>query len=753
MSEQRDGLRNPYVGPVPFESKDKDLFFGRDEESEMLLSLVISERIVVFYAPSGAGKSSLLNARLIPRLNEKKYTVLPSVRVGGDLPPDVPASRVKNIFVFNALISLVSAKNLGSLPSEDLSDVLKSERLKPEEGGRGSYLILDQFEELFTNHIEHWEKREDFFKQLRMAMEADPKLNLIFVLREDYIAELSNYTHLLPENMRVRFRMERLKYTFALQAIKGPAESRGCAFQPSVAEKLVDDLRKLRKGVIETVVADLREHGVKEASIQQLAADLRQADSRESVKQKLEAELPKLGVKEAASGRLMQEVSKINTMNEVLGEYVEPVYLQIVCYQLWNGLQLKQPREITSNDLLQCGDVTRALTRFYEDGVARVVEECGKAEIKQWGDRDAETEVRRWFSDVLITPTRVRAQVNRGEIESEGVPEAVVNMLLKQNLIRAEQARGGRWLELAHDRLIPPILDANKRWFSERETPLEAAARIWEENGRDPSFLYRGSRLARAQKTFEQNKDSLNELVGEFITQSVSRQVNYSRGLKAAVVLLLLSLGGAVWFGIYAITQARIAKAEKEKANAAAEEAKASQEETIKALKQIELAQIKQSILTSNDIQSNFAKRVVKNNDSKTLNLLVDATNERQKLLEATDADHRRLITIVYFAKDSDEEAVKSSLTDLGFHYEEGKKINPMPTNTLWFGSSLTTDEVKLIAFSLLRAGVDLKCIEAFNKTGRDNVVQVGHDPSNEGKARLTFERINEFMARDLCGS
>ena len=56
---------SPYVGPVPYERKDRDLFFGRDEEAESLLSLLISERVVLFYAQSGAGKSSILNAAII----------------------------------------------------------------------------------------------------------------------------------------------------------------------------------------------------------------------------------------------------------------------------------------------------------------------------------------------------------------------------------------------------------------------------------------------------------------------------------------------------------------------------------------------------------------------------------------------------------------------------------------------------------------------------------------------------------------
>ncbi|MCB2056719.1 MAG: hypothetical protein KDE30_02215, partial [Novosphingobium sp.] len=61
---------NPYVGPVTFTYADRDRYFGREREARDLLSLVIAERLTLFYAQSGAGKSSLLNTRLIPALRE-----------------------------------------------------------------------------------------------------------------------------------------------------------------------------------------------------------------------------------------------------------------------------------------------------------------------------------------------------------------------------------------------------------------------------------------------------------------------------------------------------------------------------------------------------------------------------------------------------------------------------------------------------------------------------------------------------------
>src|SRR5215471_20923853 len=99
-----EAAANPYVGPRTFTYAERGRFFGREHEARDLLSLVIAERLVLFYAQSGAGKSSLLNTRLVPQLKEAGYAVLPMVRVGGELPAGV--SNVDNIFIFNCLLHL-----------------------------------------------------------------------------------------------------------------------------------------------------------------------------------------------------------------------------------------------------------------------------------------------------------------------------------------------------------------------------------------------------------------------------------------------------------------------------------------------------------------------------------------------------------------------------------------------------------------------------------------------------------------------
>ena len=389
----------PYVGPRTFEEKDSPFFFGREREARELLSLVVSEPLSLFYARSGAGKSSLINTRLVPGLRREGFRVLPIARLSGELPGGI--AQVDNIFVFNLLLSLDQGREeAGRLVHTSLSDFLETYQAEtsPEQVSRGEatdqlarVLIVDQFEEIFTAHLDHWQEREGFFRQLSQAMDRDPWLWVVLTMREDYVAGLDPYARLLPGKLRARCHMQRMGYQAALEAVKKPAEGHGRPFAPGVAEALVDNLRQIQV------------HG--------------QAEPR-------------------------------------LGEFVEPVQLQVVCYQLWENLKGRPPGEITQQDLRELGDVDRALAQFYEGAIARVLDKTGASEI----------ELRNWFERQLITESGTRGTVYRGETQTGGLANQMVGLLANRFLLRAEIRAGGTWYELVHDRFIEPILQANQAW-------------------------------------------------------------------------------------------------------------------------------------------------------------------------------------------------------------------------------------------------------------------------------------------------
>ncbi len=432
---------NPFVGPLAFQREDAPRFFGRDDEAEELLALVISEKVVLFYAQSGAGKTSLISARLIPDLEREGFAVLPVARVGVE---EVETPDVGNLYVFNALRYL-SAREGGDVPRLAASSLPEFLALGADRPGRDAIprvLIIDQFEEILTAYPERWQEREGFFRQLRQVLRDDPLLSLLLAMREDHIAGLDRYADLLPGSLHSRFRMERLRHPAALESVRRPVESRR-PFAPGVAERLVDNLRQ--------------EH----------LAD--------------------------------QE-------KRIAGEFVEPVQLQVVCYQLWEDLKSDPGDEITESHLTAFGNVDRALEGFYESAVVEVVARTPETEAK----------VRRWFGETLITPSRIRSQVNRGASKSGGLDNDAVDELVDAHLIRAERVRGGTWFELVHDRFIDPILASNHKWAARsRRRRLVAAvlAAVLLATVGLTWYLHRDrqARMARAEQDVQQALDVLTD--------------------------------------------------------------------------------------------------------------------------------------------------------------------------------------------------------------------------------------------------
>src|SRR5206468_5948386 len=84
MSVPQELMSNPYVGPRSFQIGEA--LYGRDREIRDLFGLLIAERIVLLHSPSGAGKTSLVQAALIPLLEAEEFTVLPVMRVSLEAP-------------------------------------------------------------------------------------------------------------------------------------------------------------------------------------------------------------------------------------------------------------------------------------------------------------------------------------------------------------------------------------------------------------------------------------------------------------------------------------------------------------------------------------------------------------------------------------------------------------------------------------------------------------------------------------------
>lgn len=454
----------PYVGPRPFSRLEDAKFFGREDEASELLSLIIAHPVVLLYSESGAGKTSLLNAKVVPMLEGRNSHVFGPARVGGALPQWIKYTDIKNIYAFNTILSMWGGL-LNSQGGWEMSfaDFMKTQRTAPQERPYSRRVVIfDQFEEIFSTHPERWKDREIFFNSVCDALEQDPSLRVVFVIREEYIAHMDTFAPLLPERLRTRFQLQRLREEAALLAVTMPLKGTGYSFAPGAAEKLVRDL--LRVPV------------------------------------------------KSAAGTV-----------EVLGEYAEPVQLQVVCKRMWQALP-PSVREIDESYIEDYGDANDALALYYDTGVENAAK---KSNIK-------EGVLRRWFGQKLITPDWTRGTVYKDSYVESGLTSGVVAILEDLHLIRTEMRGGAPWYELTHDRFITPIIQANEAWLDRVQggksigQRLEERAKTWTYGSivRQKSGLLRAGELEEAKRWVDR-ANAEGFVVSETLLQFIQASENY----------------------------------------------------------------------------------------------------------------------------------------------------------------------------------------------------------------------------------
>ncbi len=398
---------SPYVGPTHFTRMDWGNFFGREHEAGALVELIMRSRIVLVFAASGAGKSSLLNTLVCKRLEETGHHVLLDARVGGTPPETVrPGETVDmNIFSFNAVYAL--QKRPPNL-SVRLADYLRALPRAP--GMTGRVLVFDQFEELFTQHGDRYQDRAGFVDDLVVALKDDPNLHLVFAMRQEHLAEFKQLAERFPADPGVKdFWLPRVGEFGALEAItRPPAQERFARFAPGVAEKI---LRKLYT---------------------------------------------------------VKVPGPDGTPRFKRAEFIEMMHLQIVCHRLWARLP-RGITVIEEVHLMNAASGGQTFDDFFDnildDFYDWTVKEVSNSDETRVHGGYSEELIRLGCMQ-FVTPALTRAVVKRTNERVGRLPYYIVKQLNERHLLRCEKRSDDEWYELAHDHLVKPIGRGNDRKFS-----------------------------------------------------------------------------------------------------------------------------------------------------------------------------------------------------------------------------------------------------------------------------------------------
>jgi hypothetical protein len=216
--------RPPFPGLEAFTEEDSVMFFGREPEITELLerlhpvAATRANRLVAVVGPSGAGKSSLVQAGVVPRLRQRRgrWIVVPPM-VPGDHP-------------LRGLAVSVRAAGSGCASGDVLAGHFADEiRIALRRPNARVLVIVDQAEELFT--LVGQAERDEFLAGLASALDADPRLWIIMILRSEFL------TAFLGTEQARLFRdpvgVGTLSYTALVEVIEQPARRAGLSFDPA----------------------------------------------------------------------------------------------------------------------------------------------------------------------------------------------------------------------------------------------------------------------------------------------------------------------------------------------------------------------------------------------------------------------------------------------------------------------------------------------------------------------------------------
>ena len=247
---------NPFPGLRPFDFDESHLFFGRDGQSEQLISKLGRTRFLAVVGSSGSGKSSLVRAGLLPSLMGGFMTSAGSdwriaiMRPGNDPvgnlaralnAPDVFGSEIEE----NAGIQTAIAEATLRRGSLGLVDAVRQAAMPEHEN---LLVLVDQFEEIFrfarVSKTEEYQNEAAAFVKLVLeaCRQREIPIYVVLTMRSDYLGDCSQFWDLPEAVNESQYLIPRLTRDRLREAITGPVAVGGGDITPRLVNRLLNDV-------------------------------------------------------------------------------------------------------------------------------------------------------------------------------------------------------------------------------------------------------------------------------------------------------------------------------------------------------------------------------------------------------------------------------------------------------------------------------------------------------------------------------
>lgn len=268
----KDALRLcPYIGLRPFEEAEAVFFHGRERHIGRILEQLQEKNFIMITGASGDGKSSLVFAGVLPALRANRMSApYPGWAIAAFRPEKQPltnlatalaaalgysdVSRVEErlSYGFSALVELYKESPAYVDPtSQAFLQLSEAEKLARLREGQNLLILVDQFEEFFTNEENYSAGVASPLAQItvnvlsetiRIATRENLPIRVIFTMRSDFIGQcvaFHGFAELIGESTYFVPRLTREEFQ---AVIEKPVELNGDRITPRLTQRLLNDL-------------------------------------------------------------------------------------------------------------------------------------------------------------------------------------------------------------------------------------------------------------------------------------------------------------------------------------------------------------------------------------------------------------------------------------------------------------------------------------------------------------------------------